>query len=91
MKAGLYNVRMSVRRTNASVTRRQAAILLAASPLAAQVVSTVPPQGSPAPEPAPATPQQRLEKAYADVRKVSDRLIGLQIPMSLEPAFSFRA
>lgn len=79
---------MSLRRTHA-VTRRRAALLLAASPLAAQVVSKVPPQGAPAPA-APATPQQGLEKAHADVRKVSERLASLEVPTSLEPAFSFR-
>jgi hypothetical protein len=85
--AALYNVPMSLM----PVTRRQAALLLAASPVIAQVTSTVPPQGSPAPASAPATPQERLAKAYADVRKISDRLAGIEAPISLEPAFSFRA
>ena len=87
----LYNVRMSDCRDLAkAITRRQLAQLTAALPLAAQVTSTVPPQGAPAPAAPPATPQERLQKAYADVRKVSDQLAKLEVPASLEPAFAFR-
>lgn len=82
---------MALRRTSPQrMTRRQIAALLAASPIAAQVTSTVPPQGAPAPPAPPATPQARMEKAYANVRKVSDRLSKLEVPTSLEPAFAFR-
>ncbi len=65
--------------------------MLIATPLAAQVTSTVPPAGAPAPAKPPATPEERMQKAYADVRKVSDRLTKIEIPMNVEPAFSFRA
>ena len=87
---------MGVRRASAPpLTRRQVAVLVAASPLAAsplalQVTSTVPPQGAPAPPTQPATPQERIQKAYADVRKISDQLAKLEVPTSLEPAFAFR-
>ncbi len=73
------------------LTRRQAAALLAAAPLAAQVVSTTPPVGSPAPPSPAATPEQRVEKANADVRQVSERLSKIEVPMNVEPAFTFRA
>ncbi|HLH04692.1 MAG TPA: hypothetical protein VKX25_18135 [Bryobacteraceae bacterium] len=71
-------------------TRRQIAALLAATPLAAQVTTT-PPAGSPAPAKPSATPEQRLAKAYADVRDVSNRLTRIEVPYDLEPAFTFRA
>lgn len=61
-----------------------------AAPLVAQVTSTVPPTGSPAPPKPPATPQERMQKAYADVRKVSEQLSKIEVPMNVEPAFSFR-
>ena len=72
------------------MTRRQMAMLVAAAPLAAQVTSKVPPQGTPAPSPPAATPQEKLQKAYADIRAVSDRLSKMEVPMDLEPAFAFR-
>ncbi len=65
------------------MTRRNWAAMVAAAPLAAQVSST--PQNAPplsAPEP---------DKAAAEVRKVSDRLAQTEVPMAVEPAFSFRA
>lgn len=57
--------------------------MLAAAPVAAQVAATPqnpPPLSAPAPE-----------KAAADVRKVSERLAQTEVPMAVEPAFSFRA
>jgi hypothetical protein len=72
------------------ITRRQCAALLGTAPLLAQVTSTVPPQGLPAPSNGPASPEQRLQKAYADVRRVSERLSKIEVPMTIEPAFSFR-
>jgi hypothetical protein len=65
------------------MTRRTWTALVAFSPLAAEISST--PQSPP---PLSATPP---EKAMADVRKVSDRLAQTEVPMSTEPAFSFRA
>ncbi len=76
---------------SARTTRRQWTALLAAAPLIAQVTSTVPPTGVPAAPIGPASPEQRLQKAYADVRKASERLSKIQVPMNVEPAFSFRA
>jgi hypothetical protein len=71
-------------------TRRQIAALIAAAPLMGQVTTT-PPSGSPAPAKPSATPEERLSKANADVRKVSARLAQIEVPMDLEPAFLFRA
>jgi hypothetical protein len=58
------------------ITRRQWTALLAASPLVAQVA---------------ATPEQKVEKANADVRQVSQRLAEIEVPMNIEPAFRFTA
>lgn len=63
---------------------------LTAAPVLAQVTQKVPPQGAPSPPAAPATPEQRLQKAYADIRTVSDQLSKIEVPMDLEPAFAFR-
>jgi len=67
----------------ARFTRREVAILVAASPFAAQ---TVPPKNKPPFKPAPRT----VEQAVQDVREVSDKLRSFDLPMSVEPAFSFR-
>ena len=84
-------MRMSARRSSFSrMTRRQWTAAFAALPLAAQVTSTTPPLGAPSPAKAAATPQERLAKAYADVRQTSDRLAKIEVPMDVEPAFSFR-
>ncbi|MBV8551232.1 MAG: hypothetical protein JOY54_08015 [Acidobacteriaceae bacterium] len=75
---------MSIRRSSAPrITRRQLTALLGASPLLAQVASTAPPQS-------PATPQERLQKAYADVRGISNRLATIEVPIFVHPAFAFR-
>jgi len=58
------------------LTRRSWAALVAAVPLAAQVASTPPPAAS---------------SPVDDVRKTSEQLAQIEIPMSLEPAFLFRA
>jgi hypothetical protein len=81
---------MSSRRPSSDITRRQWTALLASVPLAAQVTSKTPPQGAPAPPQSPATPEQKVQKAFADVRQVSDRLSKLDVPMDIEPAFAFR-
>ncbi len=73
------------------LTRRQWTLLLAAAPVAAQVTQKVPPQGAPAPAQPAATPEQKLQKAYADVRALSDKLSKIEVPMDIEPAFLFRA
>jgi hypothetical protein len=64
---------------------------LAAGPTLAQVTQKTPPAGAPAPAPPAATPEQRLQKAYADVHTVSDKLSKMEVPMDIEPAFAFRA
>ena len=82
---------MSSPRASASrITRRQWAALMASAPLVAQVTQKAPPLGSPAPAQPPATPEQKLQKAYADVREASDRLSKIELPMDIEPAFAFR-
>ena len=72
------------------LTRRQWTALLGATPLVSQVTQKNPPQGAPAPATVSATPEQKLQKAYADIREVSDRLSKIEVPMNLEPAFAFR-
>jgi hypothetical protein len=61
------------------LTRRDWGALMAALPLAAQAPSTasVPASSSAA------------DSAADDVRKTSDQLARIEIPMSLEPAFLF--
>jgi hypothetical protein len=78
--------RMTRRQWTAGLT---AAITVA--PAAGQVTSKVPPQGPPAAPPAAATPQQKLQKAYADVHQITVRLSQIEMPMNVEPAFAFRA
>lgn len=71
------------------MTRREWTALVGATPLLGQVTSK-PPQGAPAPAPPSATPEEKLKKAYADIRTVSDRLSQLEVPMNVEPAFAFK-
>jgi hypothetical protein len=71
------------------MTRREWTALIGAAPLLGQVTSK-PPQGAPAPAPPSATPEEKLKKAYADIRSVSDRLSHLEVPMNVEPAFAFK-
>jgi hypothetical protein len=80
---------MSLRLTR--LTRREFAALAGAVPAAAQVTSKIPPQGAPVAAQPSATPQQKLQEAFANVRKASERLSKIELPMDLEPAFSFRA
>lgn len=91
MQLDFYNVRMTYRKPSLLPTRRQCAALLTAAPLIAQVTQKVPPQGVPAPAPPTATPEQKLHKAYADVRDISDKLSKIEVPINLEPAFAFRS
>jgi len=72
-------------------TRRRLLALLASAPLAAQVTSKNPPQVAPTPPQPPATPEQKLQKAYSDIHRVSERLSQMEVPMNVEPAFAFRA
>ncbi len=82
---------MNSPRFNRREWARHAAGALAVMPLAAQVTQKVPPIGAPAPPNPPATPEQRLQKAYADIRAASDQLSKLEVPMDIEPAFAFHA
>ncbi len=66
------------------LTRRNLAALVAAMPLMAQV-STTPPN------PTPLSAAPNAAKAADDVRKVSERLAQSDVPMDVEPAFSFHA
>ena len=63
------------------ITRRRWTLLLSAAPLAAQ---------SPAPPLIGKPPEPTLQKALDDVHQVSQRLDGLEVPMNVEPAFSFK-
>ena len=72
------------------VTRRKWAAMLAAAPALAQVSSPVPPQGVPAAPATALTPEGKLQKALAEVREVSQRLSQIEMPMDVEPAFSFK-
>ncbi len=81
--------------STASISRRRMAALLTAAPLAAQVASPpaaqkTPPLGAPTPAPNSATPDQKLQKAYDDIRQISNRLAKLEVPMNVEPAFAFK-
>ncbi len=62
-------------------SRRNLVLLLTAAPLLAQTQTAAP----------PVTPEQRLEKAKAEVRQVSDQLNAIIVPMNIEPAFRFVA
>jgi hypothetical protein len=74
------NGRMSLR-----FTRREFAALAAVAPLAAQSVSQTP-QTAPVPP-----PDAELQQAVANVRNTSKQLSQIEVPMALEPAFSFHA
>jgi len=67
----------------ARFTRREVTILLAAASLAAQ---TVPPETKPAFRPAPKT----VEEADQQVRETSEKLRAFNLPMSVEPAVTFK-
>lgn len=62
-------------------TRREWAILFGTAPLAAEMAQS----------PATESNANGLEKAIADVHKVSERLSKLEVPMNVEPAFQFKA
>jgi hypothetical protein len=86
----LYNLRMdSGRPSSPRLSRRKWAVLVAAAPVLAQTTTSVPPQGSPAP--ANASPSAKLSKASDDVKSNSQQLAAMEVPMSVEPCFSFRA
>jgi hypothetical protein len=76
------------------MTRRQWAAgltaAIGAAPAVAQVSSKTPPQRAPAPVHTAVTPEQKLQKAYADVQEIRIRLSQIEVPMDIEPAFAFR-
>ncbi len=81
-------------RMSSPITRRRwttgLATVIGTASAIGQVTSKIPPQGAPAAAQPAATPQQKLQKAYSDVQKVSDRLSKIEVPMDVEPAFAFR-
>ena len=88
-------MRMSETRSALRLTRRRWTSLLALMPavmrVSAQVTTTVPPAGVPKPAPAAAPVQQAERKAFDEIRQTSERLAAIEVPMNVEPAFSFRA
>jgi hypothetical protein len=65
-------------------------MLVAASPALAQAPSSVPPQGVPAVSQAqPKTREALREEALTSVRKAKERLAQVEVPVDLEPAFTF--
>jgi hypothetical protein len=94
--SSFYNVGMRFPSAPASrITRRQAAALLGATPIAAQVpvppvTQKTPPLGTPAPSQAATTPDEKLKKANDGIREMSARLSKLEVPMDTEPAFVFK-
>jgi hypothetical protein len=87
----LYNDEMND--TGKSLTRRKWAIVLSIAPIVAPVLSaqvaTTPNTPPPVSAPPPGVPAERLAKAVSAVRKVSDRLAQTEVPIGIEPAFSF--
>ncbi len=85
---------MSSRPASQRITRRQwtarVTAVAGATPLLGQVTQKAPPTGAPLPAQPAATPEQKLQKANADVHQVSDRLSQIELPMNIEPAFAFR-
>jgi len=69
----------------ARLTRREVTILLAALPLAAQ--TTPPPQVKAPFRPAPKTVTEAAQQAA----ETSEKLRTFNLPMSVEPAFAFKA
>jgi hypothetical protein len=67
------------------VTRRQLAALLASAPLAAQTADKLKlvPQGE--------APAEELKAASDRLRRNTETLSKLPVPMATEPAFSFKA
>jgi hypothetical protein len=82
---------MNSPRSRPRLTRRQWTALVSAAPLMGQATSKIPPQGTPAPAPPAATAQQKLQKAHTDVNQIRDRLSKIQVPMNVEPAFTFKS
>lgn len=87
---------MSSHGNQTRLTRRQwTAAISVALPLSAHaqnppVTEKTPPLGSPAPAAIAADADAKLKKAVDDVRKVSERLAQMEVPMNTEPAFLFR-
>jgi hypothetical protein len=58
------------------LSRRDWVLLMGSAPLLAQTS---------------VTPEQRTEKAKADVQQVRDKLAAIEVPMNIEPSFRFMA
>jgi hypothetical protein len=65
------------------LSRRRWVKLMGSTPLLAQTAVQTP---APA-----ATPEQRAEKAKSDIQQIQEKLAALELPMSIEPAFRFKA
>jgi hypothetical protein len=65
--------------TSARLSRRAWTLLFTSIPLLAQA------------PPVADTPEQKMQKAIADVRSISERLAQTDVPIDVEPAFTFRA
>lgn len=89
--SGMISSGFGALRLNRREWTKRIAGALAAAPALAQATQKIPPQGAPATPNPLATPEQRLQKAYADVHAISDKLSKLEVPMNVEPAFAFRA
>ncbi|MFL6450366.1 MAG: hypothetical protein ACJ746_22200 [Bryobacteraceae bacterium] len=93
---GFYNVGMrSLSAPTLRMTRRRLAVLLGATPLAAQIATPpvtqkTPPLGTPTPSATTASPEEKLKKESDAVRETSARLAKLEVPMDTEPAFVFK-
>ncbi len=78
--------------SHSKMTRRQIAAALVAVPaVTAKAASAQPPAAPQATSPATQPNADSLAKAQDQVREVSERLRKVEIPMALEPAFTFRA
>jgi len=77
-------------KSSAAFTRRHMLAAIAVTPAVAQITSPVPPQGTPAPAPPSAPPNEKLQKAYDDIRETSRHLSAIDVAMNIEPAFTFK-
>jgi hypothetical protein len=87
MPALSYNVRMGSR---SRMTRRQWTVLLGAAPLAATSMAGQAPAHALGNEP-PDKQDDASKKPSARQRSTSEKLSKIEVPMDLEPAFSFKA
>lgn len=68
----------------ARLTRREVAAFLTVAPLAAQTAA-------PPSQPSTGAPASSLQKAYQDVAETGEKLRAISVPMTVPPAFAFKA